>query len=51
VTRPARRAVAAAAPRSEVVSHRFTHFEAYVGPGFEAFCADEVEFLVRHLLP
>lgn len=43
-------AVAAAAPRGEVVQHPFTHFEAYVGAGFEAFCVDEVEFLVRHLL-
>ncbi len=43
-------AVAAAAPRGETVHHDCTHFEAYVGAGFEAFCADEIEFLVRHLL-
>lgn len=43
-------AVAAAAPRGELVRHPYTHFEAYVGAGFEAFCVDEVEFLVRHLL-
>ncbi len=44
------RAVAVAAPRGELVTHPFAHFEAYVGAGFEAFCADEVEFLRRHLL-
>jgi uncharacterized protein len=43
-------AVAAAAPRGEVVSHPVAHFAAYVGAGFEAFAADETAFLVRHLL-
>lgn len=43
-------AVARAAPRGESVRHACTHFEAYTGPGFAAFCADEVEFLSRHLL-
>lgn len=43
-------AVAAAAPRGESVQHPLRHFEAYVGAGFEAFCADETAFLVRHLL-
>ncbi|GAA3226993.1 alpha/beta fold hydrolase [Pseudonocardia petroleophila] len=42
-------AVAAAAPRGEAVRHAFSHFEAYVGAGFEALCAQEVEFLSRHL--
>lgn len=44
-------AVAAAAPRGESVQHPLRHFEVYLGAGFEAFCADETAFLVRHLRP
>ncbi|MBW0119436.1 alpha/beta fold hydrolase [Pseudonocardia abyssalis] len=43
-------AVVAAAPRGETVRHAFTHFEAYVGAGFEVLCTQEVEFLSRHLI-
>lgn len=46
----AARAVAAAAPRGELRRYPFTHFAAYVGAGFEALCADQVQFLRRHLL-
>lgn len=42
-------AVAAAAPRGEVTRHGFDHFAAYTGAGFETLCAEQVEFLSRHL--
>lgn len=44
-------AVAAAAPRGELRRYPYAHFEAYLGVGFEAFHADQVEFLRRHLRP
>jgi pimeloyl-ACP methyl ester carboxylesterase len=48
---PAEPAVAAgrAAPLGEVRVYPFSHFESYVGAGFEEMCADEVEFLRTHL--
>lgn len=52
VTPPAAaRAVAARIPDAELHTYPFAHFEAYLGAGFEALCADQVEFLVRHLRP
>ncbi|MGQ0846378.1 MAG: alpha/beta hydrolase, partial [Sporichthyaceae bacterium] len=43
-------AAAAAAPLGELHAYPFTHFEAYVGAGFEELCADETAFLRKHLL-
>lgn len=45
------RAVAAAAPRGELLSYPYAHFAVYVGEGFDAVCGDQVAFLVRHLRP
>ncbi|MGQ0467639.1 MAG: alpha/beta hydrolase [Sporichthyaceae bacterium] len=43
-------AAAAAAPGGELHVYPFSHFEAYVGNGFEELCADELDFLRAHLL-
>lgn len=42
-------AVAHAAPLGEIRTYPFSHFEAYLGAGFSEMCADEVEFLRKHL--
>ncbi len=41
---------AARAPRSEVKRYPLGHFDVYSGAGFEQAVADQVEFLLRHLL-
>lgn len=43
-------AAAAAAVQGELHVYPFSHFEAYVGNGFEELCADELKFLRTCLL-
>lgn len=43
-------ALAAKAPRGEVIRYPVGHFDIYVGDDFERAVTDQLEFLTRHLL-